>query len=611
MICLPRAVLKPMDETTLVQIGPDENIGSVVVNRTLGCQSYDSRCQDLVKVYNPSFGEELSRGSNKVNKSFQIRLPILSYSLTILPYAASEIGDFSRSLKEVTEDARKDEHEALGKAHYSPAGDLPKQQAALSPAGEPGPQFANLQTLSYPFVDAPTTSEMMNFGDVLVSVWDGIVDKDHCDLPIDGHVEIYPDYWSVVKDDYNKVTKDCADPFVLSDSHDEDHATFIAGVIASSINGKGIAGVYPKSSIWNFPLLEDIKEKAFQFENPIAKFWKDRRSPPDIINLSQKISSTVATNFEAMFDKEQHYQGISLFVVAAGNEGKKAQSADECGEGPACDAGKKSRGNGIISVVALNADGDDILRCENLPAGPLHDSFEPCAAAGGAGEVAATNWGAAYEVAAIGFGASTLVGNRYGEMYGTSVATPYVTGLAALIVGKLRKKLLDRGAGGWVMEPRPVDIRIAVTADPLEKGGDRLVRFGRINFRRALSFDTDNVSFADGSPSFSGEILRETSEVLRVKSALLEEDGDAQEDQSLERIQIGKLLSLHREPGGSDFRVLSLKAPEDQIVIHRHVVFVDGSALRVKGSATAFSLATIQEFTACTFFPQCPVVGMP
>jgi hypothetical protein len=89
-----------------------------------------------------------------------------------------------------------------------------------------------------------------------------------------------------------------------------------------------------------------------------------------------------------------------------------------------------------------------------------------------------SNFGAWVEVAAPGTGiTSTLAGGGFGSRSGTSMATPHVAGLAALV----------KAGCGLPGTPQAVMDRITSTADPIAGTGTEW-KYGRINARRATCF---------------------------------------------------------------------------------------------------------------------------
>jgi subtilisin family serine protease len=79
---------------------------------------------------------------------------------------------------------------------------------------------------------------------------------------------------------------------------------------------------------------------------------------------------------------------------------------------------------------------------------------------------------------------STLPGNAYGCIQGTSMASPHTTGLAALIVSRFGK---SDGNGGLKWAPDKVWAKMRATAiDIGKKGYDKCYGYGRIDALRAV-----------------------------------------------------------------------------------------------------------------------------
>ena len=452
----------------------------------------------------------------------------------------------------------------------------------------------------------------MEYEEVRLSIWDNIVDAAHCDLPgaEKKSLIVFPEFEYPFNKDRPNCNAELTTPVPIAGK--ADHATFIAGLIAAQINNFGIAGVNPNALIWNYPIKRDIEYNNRQFRNPISKFRDSSNWDTDIVNISQTVHNDlgVSKEFKKMFSEQQNWQHDILFVAAAGNDGKYINESSDCEVVPACEAIRK-HGNGILSVVALSAAGDDLLRCGHLREDE-REKFEPCrpAQSGAAADLdkqAATNWGPSFEVAAIGATVSTLSENRFGRMAGTSVAAPYATGLASIILAKLRKQLREEGSPTTRTDPRVLDLRISATADPMAIGKRPFARFGRINFERALKFRTDIIVNASGEHSTT--ISREDNETLPIAQAYLQ-DGDEVIKKETRSLLISNIVHLRREPNASSkFRVIYLDKERDSLRIYRDVQFEPTAKLREEDSNETFSLADIKEFTACSFYKGCPLTS--
>ena len=183
----------------------------------------------------------------------------------------------------------------------------------------------------------------------------------------------------------------------LSDNHG--HGTHIAGIIgAEANNGKGIVGIAPEVSIMVLKYFDPLSPGSDNLKNTIKSIHYAIENGAQIINYS-------GGGLE--FSQEEHdavelarKKGI-LFVAAAGNE---RANSDKIPYYPA-DYGLDN----LISVTAFNPS-QEVL--------------------------SSSNWGVvSVDIAAPGQNIlSTLPGNSYGFMTGTSQATAFVTGAAALVM---------------------------------------------------------------------------------------------------------------------------------------------------------------------------------
>ena len=183
----------------------------------------------------------------------------------------------------------------------------------------------------------------------------------------------------------------------LDDNHG--HGTHIAGIIgAEAGNGKGISGISPEVSMMILKYYDPKVPSADNLKNTVAAIKYAVKMGAHIINYSGGGTEFSQEEHDAVAEAEK--KGI-LFVAAAGNE---RSNSDQHHYYP---ADYKLRN--IISVTA----------------------FDPSIQV-----LSSSNYGVdTVDIAAPGQNIlSCLPGNSYGYMTGTSQATAFVTGAAALVM---------------------------------------------------------------------------------------------------------------------------------------------------------------------------------
>ena len=220
------------------------------------------------------------------------------------------------------------------------------------------------------------------------------------------------------------------------------HGTHVAGIAgASANNGIGIAGADWAARLMSVRVLNS---RGLGYEEDIvAGIDYAVANGADIINLS-----IAGSHSEAILDAvENAYAANVLVVAAAGNSGR---STDSRRVYPVC-----AERNGINMVLGVGATDDD---------------GEP---------KSFSNYGSCVDVSAPGDDiVSTIPGNRYREMSGTSMSAPLVSGVAGLYLAK------NPGAS-----PSAVINALVSTMDPFV--GKKAARWnqrykGRLNAARAL-----------------------------------------------------------------------------------------------------------------------------
>ena len=196
----------------------------------------------------------------------------------------------------------------------------------------------------------------------------------------------------------------------LASAHNSSwHGTHVSGTVAAVTNNStGVAGVAPKGKIQPVRVLgkcggflSDIADAAVWASGGSVSGVPVNRTPADIVNMSLGGGGACSNTFQSAI-KTAVGNG-TVVVVAAGNENQDASAV------------QPANCQGVVSVAAVDKQGN-------------RASF--------------SNYGAVVDVAAPGTailstlnsGTTTRGQATYGTASGTSMATPHVSGLAALMV---------------------------------------------------------------------------------------------------------------------------------------------------------------------------------
>jgi thermitase len=168
------------------------------------------------------------------------------------------------------------------------------------------------------------------------------------------------------------------------------HGTHIAGIIAAkNDNNLGVVGLAPECSLVNVKVADD-KGRCQISALADGIIWAADNGA-SVINISIEMRESTSELREAV---DYAWQKGAVIIAAAGNDGKESPVYPACYEN-------------CIGVTAIQ---------ENGTLAPL------------------ANFGDWVDVAAPGFNIySTLPDNNYGYKHGTSFATAYVSGLAAIL----------------------------------------------------------------------------------------------------------------------------------------------------------------------------------
>jgi len=191
---------------------------------------------------------------------------------------------------------------------------------------------------------------------------------------------------------------------------DNGHGTHVAGTVAAEDNGEGVVGVAPEASLYALKVLDSGGRG--DFSDVIAALQWCVDNGIQVTNNSYGSSGDPGVSLEEAFDSSA-IAGI-LHVAAAGNSGNPPARGDNVGYPAAYD-----------SVIAVAATDQSDERARWSSTGPD------------------------VELAAPGVGIySTYIGGDYATMSGTSMASPHVAGVAALVIaaagiGDVRTQLQD------------------------------------------------------------------------------------------------------------------------------------------------------------------------
>ena len=252
---------------------------------------------------------------------------------------------------------------------------LPKLSKAAVPAWRAAALPPGVNPAEIPWgiarVDAPAAWPVTEGDGVRVAVIDTGIDANH------------PDLKANVAGGYNAIHPGA------SWFDDNDHGTHVSGTIAGVLDGRGVVGVAPKARLYAVKVL-DAKGGAHLSTIIKGLIWAARHHM-QVANMS--LGAPIGSVFMHLAIDYAHARGVTL-VAAAGNNGKFV-------EYPAAYSD-------VIAVAA--SDSSDHIA-----------SF--------------SSRGSKVEFIAPGVDVfSTVPGGQYDTYSGTSMATPHMTGLAALAV---------------------------------------------------------------------------------------------------------------------------------------------------------------------------------
>ncbi len=232
------------------------------------------------------------------------------------------------------------------------------------------------------------------------------------------------------------------------------HGTHIAGIISgASANGVGISGVCPRVAIMPLKYYDNSGAGYNNLNNTVRAIRYATQMGANIINYSGGGADPAPAERMAIEDAQRH--GI-LFIAAAGNDGHNNDQTPYFPQNYPLD--------NIVGVASVNK--SNAL----LPS---------------------SNFGKTVDIAAPGLGIlSTLPENRLGTMSGTSQATAFVTGAAALLASQLK-------ADGIPFDYKKIKNWLVGGAKPMKGNEKKLfVSSGLLSVSQSLQIERDELKKA-------------------------------------------------------------------------------------------------------------------
>jgi subtilisin len=224
---------------------------------------------------------------------------------------------------------------------------------------------------------------------------------------IDADIAVLDTGISLTHPDLNVYRQQTFVPGTTSADDDNGHGTHVAGIAAAKDNSVGVVGVAPGARLWAVKVLDKDGAGAISTIIKGIDYITQHANEIDVANLSFGCECKSAALDAAINTSVQ--AGIT-YVAAAGNEHKDASTFT-----PASDP----------TVIAVSAIADSDGKCGGVGQVTNHGSDDMLADF--------SSYGKAVSIAAPGVNIlSTYKDNSYTTLSGTSMASPFVAGAAAL-----------------------------------------------------------------------------------------------------------------------------------------------------------------------------------
>lgn len=251
------------------------------------------------------------------------------------------------------------------------------------------------------------------------------------------------------------VRKNCLSGSCVDGGDDDNgHGTHVAGSVLARQNGLGVVGVSPGATLFSYKVLNASGSGSWSgiiaaLDSIVAYNAASPAVRIAVANFSLGSSSDPGATVKAAFDNT--YASGVLVIAAAGNAGNP--------RGKGNNVGYPARYSSVVSVAATNKS-------------DARASF--------------SSTGPDVELAAPGVSInSTYLDGGYAVLSGTSMATPHVTGAAALVIGAGVVTTDTSGVNGIADEVRAL---LNSTAKDLGSAGrDSHFGYGLVNPEKAVT----------------------------------------------------------------------------------------------------------------------------
>lgn len=544
VVCLPYVALTGSSAMRRISLEREKaSLEEIVVDRLRGCVTYDEKCDAFIRYLNPP---------DRPDKS-TFRIPIRVYEVGLL---YEEVGTFEAIKNAATIAGLPNER-------------LSVPATAVSHAAHTTPTFPSrdpLAVMSYPDQLAKPARKVM------VGVLDKYMDDAHC-LFQRGDQRAISLKRAAQREQGQSAPGDrtqvCGELRKFGDDI-HDHAAFVASLIVSRSDKFPRMGANPEALIW---ALESGSSLASSGDPITEQGPQGGISDLRVINISQDFYKEDDQSVDLWLrkwimgnDLDPGHEQI-LFVAAAGNHGRDIRTPTDCRVIPACWSRERQGRKNIISVVALDSSGEQVLQISNR--GPFLD------------------------VAAVGQATGAVHGNYVASHEGTSFAAPYVSALASLIAAQVPVQSASLG-------PQGIKQRILFTSDFLDSLEGK-VAFGRINFSRALDYGASTLQLSDGK-HLRG-YLEPGDDPLKVEEGFTPEG--ARFSGSIPMMQIKRIFATKNITEQSRYSIAYIDGERVLQKVRAARVAPMKFSFRIKDDVVPIDLGSLVDFTSCSFLKRC------